>query len=151
MSNCNRFQGWILLVFILCLFGGCGDGRAKRVPISGVVTVDGTPLAFGSVTFLPESVQSEASRAGGGSLNENGEFKISSFTPNDGLMPGKYSVMILALEPISETSQRWHAPKKYSSVETSGLTIDITEKTDNVAFDLSWEGEEQNAPFVETF
>ena len=150
MPDRKRFGLCVLVVFSFALESGCGDGRAKRVPVSGIVTIDGAPLAFGSVTFLPEPGQASA-RAGGGSLDENGAFSISSFTPNDGLMPGKYSVMILAIEPISQTSQRWHAPKKYSAIKTSGLSFEIKDEIDNVTFDLSWEGEDPSAPFVENF
>ena len=148
MPNRNWFRLTMLLVFSIALLSGCGDGRAKRVSVSGTVTIDGTPLAFGTVTFMPDST---ASRAGGGSLDKNGVFQVSSFTPNDGLMPGKYSVMILAIEPINQTSQRWHAPKKYSVTKTSGLTCEINEAIDDLNFELSWEDEDPSEPFVEEF
>lgn len=90
-------------------------------------------------------------RAGGGALNENGEFQISSFTPNDGLLMGKYEVTVLSTEHLSETAQRWHAPKRYSELKNSGLTAEITSDTEKLTFELSWEGSEKSKPFVEKY
>ena len=48
-----RFASLLFLILPLVVAGGCGDGRGVRIPISGVVTVDGQPLQHGSVTFNP--------------------------------------------------------------------------------------------------
>lgn len=146
----NRFALFILTAILLQLSLGCGDGRDARVPVSGVVTIDGEPLKHGSITFIPIKKPGVVSRAGGASL-EDGRFSVSSFTPNDGLIQGKYEVMVNAIEPMNETSQRWHAPKKYASTKTSGLTLDVSKTMEEVKFDLSWEGEKQSKPFVEKF
>ena len=136
---------------IFLSLSGCGDGRARRVPVAGTVTIDGQPLSHGSVTFMPLATTGE-SRAGGGSLNENGEFALSSYTPNDGLLAGKYQVMVLAIEPINETSQRWHAPQKYSGFKSSGLNFDITEAVSDLKIELTWEDDDDHsAPYVEKF
>ena len=55
---------------------------------------------------------------------------------------------MIATESINGSSQRWHAPKKYITPETSGLEIDIQKATDSLVIELSWEG---GAPFVEHF
>ena len=141
-----------LQIFAACLslivFAGCGDGRGVRVPVSGKVTIDGAPLAFGSVLFEPLE-GGENNRPGGGALESDGTFRVSAYTAFDGLPPGSYRVAITGTEHISDTSQRWHAPKKYSQPGTSGLTAEIEEETDQLNFDLSWEGEETSEPFVE--
>ena len=46
------------IFFIPCLLlitAGCGDGKGRRIPVSGVVTIDGHSLSHGSVTFMPVS------------------------------------------------------------------------------------------------
>lgn len=141
------------LIVSTTLLAGCGDGRGARVPVTGTVSIDGSPLKFGSVTFLPVSNDGGPKRAGGGSLDESGRFQISSFTPNDGLMVGKYEVMVMGVEPVSSTSQKWHAPKKYSVAATSGLTAEVSadEEKNELKFELSWEGEKPSEPFVENF
>ena len=146
-----RFASLLFLILPLVVAGGCGDGRGVRIPISGVVTVDGQPLQHGSVTFNPikGAEQKEKQRAGGGSLNAEGKFQVSSFTANDGLMVGKYEVSVLALEPLGPNSQKWHAPQKYSNFKTSGLTYEITPETESIEFKLTWEGEDPSEPYVE--
>ena len=139
-----------LLLTAILLAAGCGDGRDARYPTGGTVTVDGEPLKFGSVTFMPIQGTTKA-RPGGGSLSSDGTYQISSFTPNDGLLKGKYKVSITGTEPMGETGQRWHAPQKYSSLENSGLTAEITEENKELNFDLSWKGEKPGKPFVEKF
>ena len=130
---------------------GCSDGKGVRVPVSGLVTVDGEVLRHGSVRFNPVATgaDSENTRAGGGALDENGRFQVSCYTAFDGLPPGTYDVSITATEPINDTSQRWHAPKKYSKTDTAGLQIEITETTDACDFDLTWDGNSPSKPYVE--
>jgi hypothetical protein len=44
----------VVLFVVLCIsLSGCGG--EKRLPITGSVTVDGTPLAKGYVIFIPDS------------------------------------------------------------------------------------------------
>ena len=140
-----------ILVVAILLAAGCGDGRDTRLPVGGIVTVDGEPLKFGDISFLPIEGGDKATRPGGGRLGEDGSYQVTSYTLNDGLLKGKYKVRVLAIEPIGETSQRWHAPEKYSKAETSGLTVEILEETKELNFDLSWKGEKRNKPYVEKF
>ena len=139
-------QFWLLLAALNLVFlVGCGDGRPRRVPISGVVTIDGKPVPFGSVMLVP----ADGSRTGGGSLDSDGLFRVSTYTAYDGMPPGTYDVSIAAIETLSETKQRWHAPEKYADVATSGLSIEIDGKTDQANFELTWEGDEHSEPFIE--
>src|SRR5437660_1614514 len=45
-------RGWLSAVLLLTVIflSGCGD---KRVPVKGTVTLDGKPVAEGSITFQP--------------------------------------------------------------------------------------------------
>ena len=151
LTSClNRNLALVLCVSSVAILGisGCGDGRGVRVPVSGAVTIDGQPLAFGQIMFMPV-VNGENNRPGGGSLNSDGSYRVSAYTAFDGLPPGQYKVAITGTEPISDDSQRWHAPKKYANVATSGLTADIEEATEELRFELSWKGEKPAEPFVE--
>lgn len=131
----------IALVFA-CLVG-CSDGRPERLKASGRVMIDGSPLKFGSVLFIPDN-----GRPAAGSLDMEGRFTLTCFDPNDGIIPGKYRVQIKGTEPIGEDAQRWHAPTKYANVKTSGLVQEISEATDSLLFELTWDG---GKPFVEKF
>ena len=139
------------LLTALLLSIGCGDGKGTRYPTSGVVSVDGVPLEFGSLVFMPVKEGDAKTRPGSASLSEGGTYNVSSYKHNDGLLKGKYEVMISAIEPINDASQRWHAPPKYANTETSGLVVEISEANDELIFELSWDGEKKKAPYVERF
>jgi hypothetical protein len=137
-------------IFITCGFcalsfflAGCGDGRPKRVPVSGRVTIDGKPLEVGYVQLVPPE-----DRPATGNIGPDGRFTLTTFEPNDGCVLGTHGVVVIANKALSPTSMKWFAPKKYMSVPTSGLTAEITGPRDDLEFKLSWEG---GKPFVETY
>jgi hypothetical protein len=131
-----------LLLIALMGATGCGDGRPQRVPVSGTVLIDGAPLSYGFVTFVPAT-----GRSASGQLDAQGRFTLGSYEPGDGVLPGPQRVSVLARESLNDKQAKWHAPKKYGKHETSGIVIDITGPNDDVKIDLSWGGEK---PSIET-
>jgi len=121
---------------------GCGDARPKRVPVSGQVLIDGKPLTFGFIRLLPKD-----GRPATGTIGPDGRFALTTFEPGDGAPLGTHPVTIFALEQLSSTRQKWHAPKKYVDPRTSGLTATVDEPTDSLRIELGWEG---GKPFIET-
>ncbi|MES2788039.1 MAG: carboxypeptidase-like regulatory domain-containing protein [Planctomycetota bacterium] len=79
-----------LLVVAFVFVCGCGGKDPyERHAISGIVSLDGEPLATGNITFFPEASGAVAT---GGTI-QDGEFTI----PKDqGLPTGKYKVSITA-------------------------------------------------------
>ena len=130
----------ILLLVTIALIG-CGDGRPKRLAVSGQVLIDGKPLGYGFVRFVPQG-----SRPSGGRLDEQGRFTLSCYGANDGIIPGVHRVEVDGSESISSTQTKWHAPKKYFRYKSSGLQQEITGPTDSLVINLSWDG---GKPFVE--
>lgn len=120
---------------------GCGDGRPTRLAVSGQVLIDGKPLTYGHIRFVPYGA-----RPSGGKLDENGRFTLSCYGENDGIVPGVHRVEVNAAEPLSDKLVKWHAPKKYFRYTFSGLEQEITESTDSLVIDLTWDG---GKPFVE--
>ncbi len=121
---------------------GCGDGRPKRVPVAGQVLIDGQPLTFGYVNFVPEH-----GRASTAKLDNQGRFHLSCYGSNDGVVIGKHAIEVVAREAIGEIQFKWHAPKKYASVRTSELSEEITNPIDSLKINLTW-GKERG-PFIE--
>ena len=78
---------------LLSVLGGCGDNdpQAKRA-ISGTVTLDGAPVANGSLSFQPEQPGGTAS----GAVITNGKYAVPR---EHGLPVGKYKVLIFAPKP----------------------------------------------------
>ncbi len=131
----------VLLAISLC---GCGDGRPERVPLSGVVLIDGEPLTHGFIQVMPENA-----RAAQSPLDSEGRFQLSTFDEQDGVVPGTHKVAVIAVESLSAVEQKWHAPKKYMDPDESGLTITVPEdSSEPVTLNLSWDGAQ---PFVEKF
>ena len=86
-----------------------------------------------------------------GTLDQNGHFSLTCFTPNDGALPGKHKVQVIATEQVSEYVSRIHAPKKYGGVATSGITEEVTGPTDSLKIELTWKGNPPGKPYTESF
>jgi hypothetical protein len=125
------------------LFTGCGDGRPARVPVSGKVLIDGQPLTYGYIRLVPDDA-----RPAGGKINPDGTFTLTCYDGNDGCVPGTHKVSVVAVEVLSSSSQKWHAPKQYIDPATSAVTATVGEPTDNLVIELSWQG---GKPFIERF
>lgn len=74
-----------------CLLGALGCGK-DIYPVKGRVTIDGKPVAKAMVRFLPDNDQTP--RLAWGTTSETGEFIMSTFKTNDGVLPGVYRVTI---------------------------------------------------------
>jgi len=120
---------------------GCGDGRQARVLMSGQVLIDGQPLTYGSVRFVPKDARASVAK-----LDKEGRFTLSCYGKKDGVIPGVHRVQVNASEWISDNQRKWHAPPKYFRYKTSGLTQEITESTESLVINLTWDG---GKPFVE--
>ena len=77
-----------VLVGAGCVLVGCGPG-SDTVPVSGIVTYQGQPLAEVEVTFFPEE-----GRPASGVTNASGRYTLSTFASNDGAIPGEHRVVI---------------------------------------------------------
>lgn len=117
----RELLSWLVpaLVAILCV--GCADRHEATV--SGVASLDGSPLETGMVTFHP---------AGGGAaaygvLAEGGRYEIKTGDKR-GLPPGKYHITVKATEPYDTSAPgatpaipRTLSPARYGNVRTTDL------------------------------
>jgi hypothetical protein len=87
-------------------------------------------------------------RAASAKINPDGTFTLTTNEPNDGCVKGTHPVAIIALEPLGPSAQKWHAPKKYNSTETSGLTITVDKPTQDLKIEITWSG---GKPFLDKF
>lgn len=140
---CGAHLARLVCVLSLAAFAlGCGEGQGF-VPVSGKVTIDGEPVTNGYVRFFPAS-----GRQSGGSLNEQGEFSLSTYEPGDGAVPGEYRIAVVAQEPLGGSRFRWYAPKHYANPATSELSESVEGATDSIQIELSWG--KRKGPFVES-
>lgn len=121
---------------------GCGGGTDGRAPVTGTVTIDGTPLAAGTVTLFKDN-----GSAGVGTIT-NGSFTILEAAGSEGIQPGSYKVGVQSWETepggvnadgeiVAEGKSR--IPVKYNSPETSTLTAEIPDGGTALTFDLKSE------------
>lgn len=137
----KRTTSLLCLACLAAVLSGCGDGHPPRELVSGQVLIDGEPLKFGFVRFV-----SNHGRPASAELDEEGKFTLSSYGSQDGVIPGVHRVEVNASEWLSDNQRKWHAPPKYFNYQTSGLTQEITESTDSMVINLTWDG---GKPFVE--
>ena len=119
-----------LLLALPLALTGCGGGWGAA---TGSVTLDGTPLKDGVITFHP---------AGGGAAAygtlKDGSFAIST-GQKDGLAAGKYKVTVSAStipkEGTSETAKLL-TPAKYAKAETTDLEAEVKSGSNSFTFDM---------------
>jgi hypothetical protein len=142
--NACRWTATIALTILSTVLLGCSDDRPQRVPVVGQVLIDGQPLKYGYIRFIPQGA-----RASGGGLDENGKFVLGCSEAADGAVCGKHRVEVMAQKPLSETKIEWLAPKKYANQSTSGLTYEVIGGTENATFNLTWDGGKPSIEVVE--
>jgi hypothetical protein len=103
----DRLRPWLVptcLTVALLLVAGCGKEGATRGAVSGKVTLDGKPLADGSILFTP--VKGTRGTATGGQIL-NGQYELAE---SAGPAVGKNRVEIRATRKTGKMVQKPFAP-----------------------------------------
>lgn len=146
---------WIAIV--AAAVAGCGGSDARTgsepvYPVSGVITYKGKPVTGADVTFF----NAEKNRSAFGKTDDKtGEYKLTTFSSNDGAVAGEHKVAVLKYEqpsattPAANTESQAYVPpamgestepkaaksdlpEKYGNQETSGLTATVKAEGANV-------------------
>jgi len=148
------FMGLALANGLGCDSGG-GDDIGKRYSVSGRVTYKGNPVPKGSVLFTPLD---DSGRPASGNLQKDGSYTLTTATPGDGALAGKYRVGITAVEldyskakrkrvvkgmiipepgigPLRATKKEF-VPLKYSDPTKSKLTAEVKPESNKINFEL---------------
>lgn len=93
----RRSLPWSLVAgcFALALIAGCGESPPLRLEIGGAVTIEETPVAEGSIVFLPTEGQSGPAAS---TRIVDGRYQ---FQASDGPFPGTYRVQVQVASPGS--------------------------------------------------
>jgi hypothetical protein len=136
-------SGFVVFAAASLIFSvGCGDGRPERVPVSGIVTIDGKPLVEGNIKFVPE-----VGRPSAGVVEQDGRFKLTCYDGNDGAIPGKHRVQVSASRILNGAKVQWFAPPHYADFRRSGLEVEITKPRDDLVIELTWGN--MKGPFID--
>ncbi|MBR9802572.1 carboxypeptidase regulatory-like domain-containing protein [bacterium] len=124
--------GQFFLILLLTV-AGCGKSAEVAGPeATGYVTLDGSPLTNGDLSFYPIGEGSSAQAA----LDGDGRFRVNTAASATGIAPGEYKVTVESWadaegdeenegEPISLI------PNKYTKERTTDLRITVTEEGPN--------------------
>lgn len=154
-----RVAVW-LMTAVLMILPGCGgaDTKPKPVPVKGVVTLRGKPLANARVSFYSTGASMPAS----GETNDAGEFTLTMFAKGDGALVGENKVTVVSLggdsggmtvpDPTKmakgeiqppavadrpKTSETSEIPKVYSAASSTPVTWKVKPEGDpNVKLEL---------------
>lgn len=141
MSRCSLIihatdkSGCIALLFIaFFLVTGCRDGGRPTAPVSGVITLDGKPLAGGSVVSQPVAPPG-STIAGKGSVafcDADGRFELKTLDGVEGAIVGEHRIRIYGprIENASAserdgvgTKLKEPVPEKYNHRTNLTLTV----------------------------
>lgn len=130
----GRSVAWAVIGVALLL--GCSRGRPgiEIVKVEGRVTLDGGPMpAAGRLLFLPQAVagsgdEARPSRPASATFAADGRFQATSWEPGDGLVPGKYAVVVECWQTpptMNGPPAVSHVPAAYRAAETTPLTLEV--------------------------
>ena len=140
MTITRRFalQGTLYLVLLASVTGCGGSDAPTTYPVTGRVTLDGSPVANAIVTFRADA----ASHYSVGTTDEQGNYTLSTFGTNDGALPGQNIVTVSVAEEIDPSlsreeyaqqqaklrnKQKSPIPARYADPTTSGIVVTVTE------------------------
>jgi hypothetical protein len=119
---------------LLCATPGCGDGRPRRVKVSGTVLYHGKPVEGAHVMFTPTGARPASART-----DAQGRFVLRTFDIEDGAVIGTHLVTIakkkVGQDPYADAGNM--LPEKYGRTDTSKLSAEVTAKgTNDFTFEL---------------
>src|SRR5687768_4389869 len=138
-TRCSRIRYWLLA---LVAVAGCDSSTEgpQTFAVTGIVTLDGQPVAGADVAFLPGAGTPDAAPAQA-VTDDRGRFEVTTLfdqgrTSRAGMTAGSYGVQITQLTrppPSTGLSQapRNMLPQKYASTATSGLSATVAPDGEN--------------------
>lgn len=131
------------LLFCLSTALGCGGKDTNQqekkdvVPVRGIVTYRGKPLADAGVGFVSLDNKIRAN----GKTDGVGSFVMSTYGQEDGVPPGKYKVTVAVsgvkeiepgvLEPEPEGGFKSPIPTKYANPSTTDILVEVKDSGKN--------------------
>jgi hypothetical protein len=103
------------------------------IKVNGRVVLDGQPLPNAAVVFQPQA----GGRPAHGVTNADGVFFLTTFSLQDGAIPGMHDVTVVCVDSPSPETTIWTSPEIYSFFDQSGLSADVSPQNTSFTFALS--------------
>lgn len=136
----------VILGFALAVSAGCERATVQRDQpsrVGGMVTIDGKPLPFGTVTFYPEPPEAAGLHPAIAAIGPDGRYDLGN-APGErwrGQKPGRYRVAVLAMRPRPPGGgvARLASPAQYADARRSPIVVDLAEGEATINLALSSE------------
>lgn len=145
--------GWIASLVAVAGLTGCGGGAPAAVlpttvPVGGVVTLDGKPLPWANVKFIPRGATKGVECYG--ITDDMGKYELMQMRGGTGAPPGEYMVVVNAFAkpdgtpvsmgpgdpPPANVGAVESLPPRYSSYSASKLMAQVPTNGGEFKFDL---------------
>lgn len=135
------FRCWIAATALLLSVGCASEATPKTFPVRGMVRLaDGSVLREGIIEMEPRSATDLVTARG--KIGADGIFELSTFTNNDGAMPGVHRVIVISNYQIGSGAERpgeIPRPKfnpKYCDFGTTDLEVEVKREANEVIIEL---------------
>ncbi|WP_339727535.1 carboxypeptidase-like regulatory domain-containing protein [uncultured Gimesia sp.] len=137
MMRAPHFSSVVMILLGSILWVGCGGGKDPDLPetvsAAGIVTYQGKPVPEATIMFYPV----QGRKPGSGKSDASGKFTLTTFSKNDGVIPGDHKVTINAYESTPQgVSMKSSIPEKYSNQKSSPLTMSVSESQPEITLEL---------------
>lgn len=102
MTRTNVGAAFLVAAGAAAISGCSHSDRPETAPVRGKITYRGAPVAGATITFLCPG----APRLAIGTSDSQGNYRLTTFTPNDGAVIGTHTVTVrkVASEPASDVA-----------------------------------------------
>lgn len=140
-----------LMALVACVglisLSGCFGGNSDVGSVTGTITIDGEPINYAKVTFMPTQ-----GRASVGLTDANGVYKLVYVIGQDGALIGNHKVIIQSevvkepaygqedggtKDPVRTTGRKELLPKENCDRNLTKLTAIVESGTNEINFDLT--------------
>lgn len=158
MAHIKRFFTLVACIGLIGL-SGCLGGNSDIAEVTGTVKVDGEPIEYALVSFIPAQ-----GRASIGRTDENGVYRLAYLADQKGALIGEHQVMIETKvvpetsyggatydedgpikqekkpkKGVRNTGRKEMLPKKYCNRMETELTASVKKGSNTIDFDLETE------------
>lgn len=132
MTNLPRIAGRLSFLALGFALVGCGGGPPpqKLTPVEGKVTVRKTPLAKGSIQFIPDKSKGNTGLSSATGDIKDGVFTLSTLErsdqpPRPGAPAGAYIVAITAVEIVDSVTPPKALIDPKHGTEAGGFRVEV--------------------------
>lgn len=128
----------LILFAVAVSFTGCGDyeNRQPVFPVEGTVSFEGRPAAGAFVVFHPKNASVPEPLHPSAHVDQNGQFKLTSYDAGDGAPAGDYTVTVQWRQLVRDGQDVVLGPDvvpaQYSRPESTVLQAKVVEGPNSV-------------------